>query len=51
MAETGVPVTHVPEGVRLRDTGRFRFAFNYGPDTVDWQGATLPPAGVRWSAR
>lgn len=41
--------THVlPDGLRLRDTATHRFLFNYSPDPVEWQGQTLPPAGVHW---
>jgi beta-galactosidase len=47
-AETGLALTHLPEGLRLRDAGPMRFVFNYGPEPVDWQGETNPAAGVRW---
>lgn len=47
-AAAGVATEPLPEGLRLRDTGRHRFAFNYGPDPVSWEGLTLPPAGVAW---
>ena len=42
----GVSVTDMPDGVRLRDTATERFWFNYGADTVEIDGLTLPPAGV-----
>ena len=38
----------LPDGLRLRDTGTHRFAFNYGPDPVTWQDQTIAPAGVAW---
>jgi beta-galactosidase len=41
----------LPDGLRLRRTGRHLFAFNYAPEAVAWQGATLPPAGVHWWPR
>jgi beta-galactosidase len=47
-AETGLALTHLPEGLRLRDAGPMRFVFNYGPEPVDWQGEQIPAAGVRW---
>jgi beta-galactosidase len=41
----------LPEGLRLRDAGRLRFAINYGPEPVEWQGETIPAAGVSWARR
>ena len=48
-AEAGLATTRLPDGLRLRDTATHRFAFNYGAEPVDWQGQTLPPAGVAWT--
>jgi beta-galactosidase len=44
----GLPVERLPEGLRLRDAGPVRFAINYGPEPVEWQGRTIPAAGVIW---
>jgi beta-galactosidase len=44
----GLVLTPLPDGLRLRDTGSHRFAFNYAPEAIDWNGKTLPPAGVAW---
>jgi beta-galactosidase len=46
--KAGLPLMPLPEGLRLRDTGSPRFAFNYAPEPVTWDGQTLPPAGVAW---
>lgn len=47
-AAEGLPTEDLPEGLRLRTTPTHRFAFNYGPEPVEWDGATIPAAGVRW---
>jgi beta-galactosidase len=49
--KAGVATEWLPEGLRLRDTPTRRFAFNYGPEPVAWEGRDLPPAGVAWRAR
>ncbi|NNE54347.1 MAG: beta-galactosidase [Sulfitobacter sp.] len=46
--EAELKLTPVPQGLRLRDTGSHRFAFNYAPEPVIWEGHELPPAGVAW---
>ncbi len=46
--EEGILTHDLPEDLRVRDTATHRFVFNYGPDTVEWNGLTLPPAGVIW---
>lgn len=43
-AQTGLPLADLPRGLRLRDTGAHRFAFNYGPEPVIWDGVTIAPA-------
>jgi beta-galactosidase len=48
-AEAGLAVVRLPEGLRLRDAGPWRFAINYGPEAVTWQGRTIPAAGVVWT--
>ena len=47
----GIATVDLPEGLRIRDTATHRFAFNYAPDPVTWEGESLPPAGVAWRAR
>ncbi|MEO1454633.1 MAG: beta-galactosidase [Pseudomonadota bacterium] len=44
----GIATTPVPEGLRLRDTRDYRFAFNYNTEPVTFDGVTLPAAGVHW---
>ncbi|WP_413718471.1 beta-galactosidase [Silicimonas sp. MF1-12-2] len=46
--DAGLKTTLLPDGLRLRDTASHRFAFNYAPEPVTWQGQTIPPAGVHW---
>ncbi len=43
-----VPLTLLPDGLRLRDTATHRFAFNYAPEPVTWNGRTLKAADVTW---
>lgn len=47
-ADTNLTLTALPDGLRLRDTGTHRFAFNYAPEEMQWNGETIPPAGVAW---
>ncbi|MEO0655097.1 MAG: beta-galactosidase [Pseudomonadota bacterium] len=47
-AAAGIARTPVPEGLRLRDTRDYRFAFNYNAEPVTFDGVTLPAAGVHW---
>ena len=47
-AKAGLATTRLPDGLRLRDSATHRFAFNYDGAPVDWQGQTIPPAGVAW---
>lgn len=49
-SEAGIDIVALPDGLRLRDTAGFRFAFNYAPEPIDWNGVTLPPGGVHWWA-
>ena len=46
--QAGLDLVTLPEGLRLRDTGSHRFAFNYAATAVTWEGRTLEPAGVAW---
>ncbi len=43
----GLDTTQLPDGLRLRDTSTHRYAFNYAPDAVTYQGEEIPPAGVK----
>ncbi|MEW9918483.1 beta-galactosidase [Marimonas sp. MJW-29] len=40
----------LPDGLRLRDTGKHLFAFNYSPEPVRWRNREIEPAGVAWWA-
>lgn len=51
LSDCGLPSEALPDGLRLRDLGAWRFAFNYAPEPVTWQGRTLPAAGVAWWLR
>ena len=46
--ERGIPHAVLPEGLRLRDTGTHRFAFNYAAEPVVWNGVEIPAAGCHW---
>ncbi|MGJ8617219.1 MAG: beta-galactosidase [Sulfitobacter sp.] len=49
MAQSGgVTLSPLPEGLRLRDTATHRFAFNYGPEPVSFDGQEIAAAGVAW---
>jgi hypothetical protein len=56
-SEAGPPLQPPPPGLRqrlrlrLRDDGLRRFAFNRGPEPVEREGRTAPPAGVAWRSR
>jgi beta-galactosidase len=57
-AESGVPATPLPEGLRLRRRGQLRIAVNYAPEPTELRDllpsgadlligdAVLPPGGV-----
>ena len=49
--EIGLEVDPLPEGLRLRDTAKHRFMFNYNAVPVEWGGEIIAPAGVHWKAR
>ncbi|MEM9972570.1 MAG: beta-galactosidase [Pseudomonadota bacterium] len=44
----GIAVTPLPDGLRLRETAAYRFAFNYGAGPVAFDGQDIPAAGVAW---
>ncbi|MGJ8621323.1 MAG: beta-galactosidase [Yoonia sp.] len=46
--ESGVTTTPMPEGLRIRDTDTHRFVFNYASHAQDWNGTTIPAAGIHW---
>ncbi|MFQ1701732.1 beta-galactosidase [Loktanella agnita] len=48
-AAQGIVTHYLPEGLRIRDTDTHRFVFNYAPEPQDWQGTTIPAAGVHWA--
>jgi beta-galactosidase len=50
-AEAGLSALELPDGLRVRDTARHRFVFNYAPEALAWGGVMVPPAGVHWEAR
>lgn len=47
-AKAGLETTPLPEGLRLRDTTTHRVLLNYNNFAVEWNGRTIPPAGVDW---
>ncbi len=48
-ATAGVEITPVTDGLRIRDTKTHRFVFNYAPEDAEYNGITLPAAGVYWT--
>ena len=50
-AEYGITTQDLPEGLRCRDSGPWRFWFNHRATDLTWQGQTLPAAGVLREAR
>lgn len=48
--EAVVETVPMPEGLRIRDTDTHRFVFNYAGQAQDWNGTTIPAAGVHWEA-
>jgi beta-galactosidase len=49
--EVGLATLDLPDGLRVRDTARHRFVFNYAPEPQAWGGVTIPAAGVHWEPR
>ena len=49
--EAGLDALDLPEGLRIRDTARHRFVFNYAPVPMKWHDVMIPAAGVHWEAR
>ena len=50
-AAEGIETDPLPEGLRRRDSATHHFYFNYNSVEVDWDGQTIPPAGVYWRAK
>jgi len=46
--DCGLLLETLPDGLCLRDTASHRFAFNYSPVDVEWQGRIFAPAEVAW---
>lgn len=49
--ETGTEIESLPEGVRVRDAGPYRFVFNYAKGPRSYREVELPGAGVTWFER
>ena len=50
-AAEGIETDPLPEGLRRRDSATHHFFFNYNSVEVEWDGQTIPPAGVYWRAK
>lgn len=48
-AEAAVATRPMPEGVRMRHHGGMRYVFNHTDTPRDFDGQTVPAAGVRWA--
>jgi beta-galactosidase len=49
--EQDIQAHNLPDGLRIRDTDRYRFVFNYAAILQNWNGINIPPAGVHWEKR
>jgi beta-galactosidase len=47
----GLATADMPDGLRLRDTATHRFAINYAPEPVTWNGRTIGAADIAWWPR
>ena len=45
----GIATVEMPTGLRQRCTASHRFLLNYGAQAVEFEGETIPPAGVKWT--
>ncbi len=45
--EIKLETNRMPEGVRQRQSGSYRFVFNYNAQSIDYQGQTFAPAAVK----
>ncbi|MBX2806633.1 MAG: beta-galactosidase [Hyphomicrobiales bacterium] len=50
LAEAGLEAAEMPEGLRQRSTQSHRFFFNYADGPIEWQGRSIPAAGVYWQS-
>ncbi len=50
-AAEGIETDPLPEGLRRRDSATHHFFFNYNSVEVEWDGQTIPAAGVYWRAK
>jgi len=48
--KVGLSTTILPDGLRLRTAGKYRFAFNYSAHSVEWGGQTFAACSVALSA-
>ena len=48
LSAQNMPYQHMPEGIRQRQAGLGRFVFNHGPTPAQFEGQTIPQAGVIW---
>ncbi len=46
--KAGLAPTAMPGGLRRRQAGTTEFLINYDAEPVEWDGLTLPAAGVHW---
>ncbi|MCX7301296.1 MAG: beta-galactosidase [Rhodobacterales bacterium] len=46
--DAGLTALDLPDGLRIRDTGTHRFVFNYASEPQQWNGKSIPGAGVHW---
>ena len=44
--KVGLGITSLPDGLRLRTAGKYRFAFNYSAHSVEWNGETFAACSV-----
>lgn len=49
--DEALPILDLKAGLRVRRTDAHVFAFNYGTDPAEFEGETIPPAGVFWRGR
>ena len=50
-SDAGIATDPLPEGLRCRDAGKWRFWINYRAEAVTHPGRTVPGAGVIWEPR
>lgn len=50
-AQAQLTTVEMPEGVRKRQTGSHEFVFNHNAQSVEFQGESIPAAGLVWKSR